>query len=227
MRLVAFFLILANVLYGVYWYLNPTQKSGEVQSATSAAAVMPGRPLVLASELGDSEVTERVINHGVQDPSAVCLAYGPLGSSDSVALLSRIKGYTNQAFSMSEMVSVGNDYQVLVGPYPTQDEALIGLPSIREFVQDSFILEDASEFFISVGIFKIKENAEAKLSEVKARGATSVGLKQVARNHDEYWVLWPETAIDEAAETLAVDFNELKLNGKLLKRPCEGVVQTN
>lgn len=225
MRLIAFFLILVNVAYAVYWVLNPTPKAVDV-SGNVGAVVMPGRPLVLAEELKSSEITRRVLDRGSNvTASATCWAYGPLTVDQASDLLARVTVYTKQAFVQTEQVSVGTDYQLLVGPYDQEDAALVALPGVRELVDDSFILGDGDKYYISVGIFKLKANADNAMTQVAVVGSVDVFQKEVPRSHDESWVLWPESAVDAPAQLFAPDFNELKLNGKLLKKPCEEVVQ--
>jgi hypothetical protein len=219
-RLIAFTIIGLNIIYAVYWYLSPAEPV--VDTSPAAATVMPGRKLVLADELSDPELLERYV---AADVSGSCWVYGPLNEAQSTDLLARVVTVAPTAFKYVETLEVGVDYQVLVGPYDSDDDALVALPQIREFVDDSYVINTNQSIYISVGIFKLRENADAKLVEVKSKAQVLAIMREVPRSHDESWVAWPVESVEAPADLFANDFNELKLNGKLLKKPCEEVAQ--
>jgi len=223
-KFVAITLVLANLLYAVYWYLSPNT-DGQA-AVRGAVTVMPGRTLVLVDELSERDLIERLEQfEREKTASGTCWHYGPLTQDDAEKLLPRVQAAVPTALTLVNEVVVGSDQQVLVGPFDTNDAALIALPLIREFVDDSFVISIEGVNYISVGIFEIEANAEKKVREVQSISDKPVIKRELPRNQQQYWVVWDVLAVEAPADFFSDDFNELKLNGKLLKNPCEEVAQ--
>jgi len=223
-KLIAITIILANFVYGAYWYLSPPPAIKKEVRAVST--VMPGRTLVLVDELSERDLIERLerIDNN-RSSSGMCWHYGPLTEDESVKLVSRIQTAVATATTVMAEVVIGQDHQLLIGAFDTEDAALVALPQIREFVKDSFVVEIDDSHYISVGIFNVEQNAETKRREVEAKGGMPVIKRELPRNQQQYWVVWDFDAVQAPADFFSDDFNELKLNGKLLKNPCEEVAQ--
>jgi hypothetical protein len=208
MRWIALALLLANLIYGGWLWLQPPSAA-----AVTTAPAPAGERLILVSE-GGAASAGAVQPEGAGEPSAelmpvevpappipVCEMLGPLpGAETARRLRDRLMAEGADAGAYRLAVATRTDYWVHVGPLPTRREALELLRELQQRQIDSFIIADGElANSISLGYFTREASAARAMAERRAQGYDAK-VRGIPRYADQFWVVVENDAPFDAVE---------------------------
>lgn len=220
MRWIALALLLANLIYGGWLWLQPPP------SASVVAAPLPaGERLLLLNERGDGALPAEPAAGASAElapvevpapPIPVCEMFGPLPDAETARRLrDRLIAEGASAGAYRQAVTTRTDYWVHVGPLPTRREALELLRELQQRQIDSFIIAEGElANSISLGYFTREASAARAMAERRAQGYDAK-VRGIPRYADQFW-----TVVESGASIQAV---ELPAGATRQKNFCDAI----
>ena len=197
------FLLLANVALFAYAYV------GQMNSAAQAAS---DRFKPANAELVRSLSAQQVAKLGpakVAQLTLACAEWGPMSEADRVKAIKLLEPLLLGRTMASRRVDVIAEHWVYIAPKANRaavDRALADLKKLK--VSDSAtVLENGPwNFAISLGVFRSKASADARLAELKAKGVKTAVYRQ-----REQTVAMNALVLREPTQAILAKLEELKL----------------
>ncbi|MCX8098466.1 MAG: hypothetical protein N3F11_05575 [Casimicrobiaceae bacterium] len=177
-RLVAW-LAAANLVAGAWWYL-------EFQMRAETAAQARFQPfndekvrLLTAQEvarLGPAKVAQ--LNHA-------CAEWGPLNEAERVRALKLLEPLALGRTLSERKVEVVAEHWIVIPPKANRAQAERAMAELRALkVEDAVLLTEPGPWnlAISLGLFRDRARAEARLEEVRAKGVRTATYRQRAQS---------------------------------------------
>jgi len=168
-------LLLANAaLFGYAYY--------DRMSAASHATADRFRPL--NADQVKSLTPQQVAKLGpakVAQLTLACAEWGPLSEADRVRALKLIEPLALGRTLSSRRVDVSAEHWVYIPPKPNKPAAERALAELKRLgINDSALVLEAGQwnFAISLGVFRNKDGADARLTEVKNKGVKTAAYRQ-------------------------------------------------
>jgi len=220
MRSIFFFLLVLNVIFGV-WHLAFGEKSG---SRTESIEQQIALSHVDAPELQLVADTRANVNADAQTPqnyaaNEMCWKLGPFEEFELASnIQTRLRATGVNLFVQKIATPVAPDYWVYAVPMESRQAAVELLRNLQQRNVDSFIIAEGElENGISLGFYS-DEKAARQVVEDHLGQDYRVAMQVVPRNIEEYWGVVRTREFDklseEAWERFRADNGDLALEQK-------------
>ena len=175
MRKLLVLLLLANIALFAYAYVDSmnasAQASADRYKPVNADAVKT-LTAQQVSKLGPAKVAQLTL---------ACAEWGPLSEADRVRAMKLLEPLALGRTLLARRMDVTAEHWVYIPPKasrPAADRALADLKRLN--ITDSAVVLEPGEwnFAISLGVFRSKEGADARLDAVRARGVKTATYRQ-------------------------------------------------
>ena len=175
MRKLLVLLLLANIALFAYAYVDgmnaSAQASADRYKPVNADAVKT-LTAQQVSKLGPAKVAQLTL---------ACAEWGPLSEADRVRAMKLLEPLALGRTLLARRMDVTAEHWVYIPPKasrPAADRALADLKRLN--ITDSAVVLEPGEwnFAISLGVFRSKEGADARLDTVRARGVKTATYRQ-------------------------------------------------
>ena len=221
MRWLFLLFLVLNLFYYVWHQQKAPLRAKEVETVEMRQGHQQGVRLLSSAD------RERVRSHGAPAAEAVvadsCLFLGSFQSTvQAQQFEQRLTALDIQAEVRSVTAAAGLDYWVYLAPLASRQASLRQLKELQARRIDSYIITQGDlANGISLGIFPRHDSAESVMRRLRDAGYEPL-LRELPRAQRSFWVrVAPNSRrlIDDALESLALDFNGLQHQ----IMPCESV----
>ncbi|MEM8500982.1 MAG: SPOR domain-containing protein [Pseudomonadota bacterium] len=221
MRSIFFFLLVLNVVFGI-WHLAFGEKSGtrteSIEQQIALSHVNAPELQLVADTQNDTRSRESQVP---QDYAAneMCWKLGPFEESELASnIQTRLRATGVDLFVQKIATPVAPDYWVYAVPMETRQAAVELLRNLQQRNVDSFIIAEGElENGISLGFYS-KEKTAREVVEEHLGQDYRVAMQVVPRNIEEYWGVVRAREFDklseEAWERFRSDNGDLALEQK-------------
>lgn len=208
MRVLLIFIIILNLLYAGWEFLNPAENRNEIGSMSDSlkklellnepeSAIKPPAANVLENEPDDKErlkqvadVNSRVDVNGVAIDSISCYTLGPFKDKNIMQQLREtIAEYVTDVTVRKRKESEKHRYWVYVAALPDRKQARLTAKQLRQKGINDFyiVLSGGSKNSISLGHFREPKHANLIMKRVIDLGFKA-GIEVIYRDYDIYWL---------------------------------------
>lgn len=172
MKWILMSLLAVNLAVGGYLYWEGTQPAPVTTSGVGAQINNLGLTSSQQNRLQASEASAPSVQ---QRPSQQCIRISGLTETDGLSIVeSRLRALEVVPSRVQAEVVLRTDYQVIVGPFASNDAARNELQAIAAKGLDSYVITSGRyENALSLGVFSNEQGAERKVSELEGLGISS------------------------------------------------------
>ena len=202
MKKLFIFLLLANVAFFTYAY---------VERMNSAAQASADRYKPFNAEQVKSLTAQQVAKLGpakVAQLTLACAEWGPLSEADRAKATKLLEPLVLGRTMTTRRMEVTAEHWVHIPPKGSRAAADRAMADLKKLsVTDSAIVLETGpwNFAISLGVFRNKESADARLAELKAKGVKTATYRQ-----REQIVLMNALVLREPTQAILAKLEELK-----------------
>ena len=202
MKKVFLFLLVANVAMFVYGYVDrmnsEAQASAERYKPVNADQVK-SLTVQQFAKLGPGKVAQLTL---------ACAEWGPLSEADRVKATKLLEPMALGRTLSSRGVDVSAEHWVYIPPKSSRTAADRSLADLKKLdvTASAIVIENGPwNFAISLGVFRNKEGADARLAELKAKGVKTATYRQ-----REQIVAMTSLVLREPTQAMLIKLEELK-----------------
>ena len=202
MKKLFLFLLMANLALFAYGYVD--RMNSEAQATADRykpfnADQVKSLTAQQMARLGPAKVAQLTL---------ACAEWGPLSEADRLKATKLLEPLALGRTMSSRRVEVTADHWVYIPPKASRTAADRSMADLKKLnVTDSaMVLEDGPwNFAISLGVFRSKEGADARLADLKAKGVKTASYRQ-----RELVVLMTSLVLREPTQAMLTKLEELK-----------------
>ncbi len=220
MRILLVFIIVLNLLYAGWEYLNPVVRDGGVPALANSLKTLEllneDKIDLLKMQAEDNKLAEPANTEDVGEPvdsipsesaeSKTCYTLGPFKDKNIMQQLREsIAEYVSDIEVRKRQQSIKHRYWVYVPALPNKKQAKLMAKSLRQKkINDFYIVLSGSEKnSISLGHFREPTHANRRVKKVVALGFNAE-IKVIYREYDIYWLDYQVNS-DSAGADFSVD----------------------